>query len=177
MLWRWLAPLLTCVLATDARPLVNLPANDITHANALRPPCSANQTQSFSLLSGRHACRLKPEFDIEDADVLLPAQPHNIRPRASSNVPRSTNSFCFEMVGNVVLSVPMVDQVAMPAVSVAAVQPTPIVAAYYPDWGASVLPPENVDFNRFDWIDFGVLASEHPSRLRLLMMSRSVRDS
>ncbi|KAI0683604.1 glycoside hydrolase [Cytidiella melzeri] len=26
--------------------------------------------------------------------------------------------------------------------------------AYYPDWAASTFPPENIDFSRFDWIDF-----------------------
>jgi chitinase len=26
--------------------------------------------------------------------------------------------------------------------------------AYYPDWASSSLPPENIDFGRFDWIDF-----------------------
>jgi chitinase len=26
--------------------------------------------------------------------------------------------------------------------------------AYYPDWAASSFPPEKVDFDRFDWIDF-----------------------
>ncbi|KAJ6598935.1 glycoside hydrolase [Mycena vulgaris] len=26
--------------------------------------------------------------------------------------------------------------------------------AYYPDWAGSSFPPESVDFNRFDWIDF-----------------------
>ena len=26
--------------------------------------------------------------------------------------------------------------------------------AYYPDWAASAFPPENIDFKRFDWIDF-----------------------
>jgi hypothetical protein len=31
----------------------------------------------------------------------------------------------------------------------------PIVAAYYPDWAEQQLTPENVDFSRFDWVDFG----------------------
>ena len=26
--------------------------------------------------------------------------------------------------------------------------------AYYPEWSASEFPPEMVDFNRFDWVDF-----------------------
>ena len=26
--------------------------------------------------------------------------------------------------------------------------------AYYPEWTASAFPPEKVDFNRFDWVDF-----------------------
>ncbi|KAJ7929904.1 glycoside hydrolase [Mycena leptocephala] len=30
----------------------------------------------------------------------------------------------------------------------------PLVMAYYPDWAASSFPPEKVDFDRFDWIDF-----------------------
>ncbi len=30
----------------------------------------------------------------------------------------------------------------------------PIVAAYYPDWVLATLPPENIDFARFDWIDY-----------------------
>ncbi|KAG8902296.1 hypothetical protein FRB99_004658 [Tulasnella sp. 403] len=30
----------------------------------------------------------------------------------------------------------------------------PFVAAYYPDWTGNQLPPESVDFDRFDWVDF-----------------------
>ncbi|KAM5540432.1 hypothetical protein V8D89_005890 [Ganoderma adspersum] len=30
----------------------------------------------------------------------------------------------------------------------------PLVMAYYPDWVGSSYPPENMDFSRFDWIDF-----------------------
>jgi GH18 family chitinase len=26
--------------------------------------------------------------------------------------------------------------------------------AYYPDWAGPSLPPENINFNNFDWIDF-----------------------
>ncbi|KAK2466301.1 hypothetical protein APHAL10511_001943 [Amanita phalloides] len=26
--------------------------------------------------------------------------------------------------------------------------------AYYPDWAENVIPPEDIDFSRFDWIDF-----------------------
>ncbi|KAL5527614.1 hypothetical protein ACEPAG_6415 [Sanghuangporus baumii] len=35
----------------------------------------------------------------------------------------------------------------------------PLLSAYYPDWAASSLPPENIDMSRLDWIDFafGVL--------------------
>ncbi len=29
------------------------------------------------------------------------------------------------------------------------------MAAYYPDWSASELPPANVDFSLFDVVDFG----------------------
>lgn len=35
--------------------------------------------------------------------------------------------------------------------------PRPIVAAYYPDWTVSQLPPEMVDFDRLDWVDFGTI--------------------
>jgi len=30
----------------------------------------------------------------------------------------------------------------------------PLVMAYYPDWASYSLPPEKIDFSRFDWIDF-----------------------
>lgn len=30
----------------------------------------------------------------------------------------------------------------------------PLVMAYYPNWAASAFPPENIDFARFDWVDF-----------------------
>ena len=30
----------------------------------------------------------------------------------------------------------------------------PLVMAYYPDWASYSLPPEKIDFGRFDWIDF-----------------------
>ncbi|PIL37075.1 hypothetical protein GSI_00767 [Ganoderma sinense ZZ0214-1] len=30
----------------------------------------------------------------------------------------------------------------------------PLVMGYYPDWAESSYPPENIDFSRFDWIDF-----------------------
>ena len=30
----------------------------------------------------------------------------------------------------------------------------PLVMAYYPDWASHSLPPEKIDFARFDWIDF-----------------------
>jgi len=30
----------------------------------------------------------------------------------------------------------------------------PLVMAYYPDWASYSLPPEKIDFTRFDWIDF-----------------------
>jgi hypothetical protein len=30
-----------------------------------------------------------------------------------------------------------------------------VIAAYYADWAASQLAPEDVDFTRFNWIDFG----------------------
>jgi chitinase len=32
---------------------------------------------------------------------------------------------------------------------------TPIVASYYPSWAASTLPPESVDWNKFDIVFFG----------------------
>ena len=30
----------------------------------------------------------------------------------------------------------------------------PLVMAYYPDWASYSLPPEKIEFTRFDWIDF-----------------------
>ncbi len=30
----------------------------------------------------------------------------------------------------------------------------PLVMAYYPNWAAAAFPPENIDFKRFDWVDF-----------------------
>lgn len=30
----------------------------------------------------------------------------------------------------------------------------PLVMAYYPDWAPDSFPPEKIDFQRFDWIDF-----------------------
>lgn len=32
--------------------------------------------------------------------------------------------------------------------------PRPQVMVYYPDWAAAAFPPEKIDFNRIDWIDF-----------------------
>jgi hypothetical protein len=37
----------------------------------------------------------------------------------------------------------------------------PVVAAYYADWASEQLPPEAVDFSRFNWIDFGELEMEN----------------
>jgi hypothetical protein len=31
----------------------------------------------------------------------------------------------------------------------------PVVATYYPDWAFESMAPEQVDFARFDWVDFG----------------------
>ena len=31
---------------------------------------------------------------------------------------------------------------------------TILVMAYYPDWAYPAFPPENIDFGRYDWIDF-----------------------
>lgn len=41
-----------------------------------------------------------------------------------------------------------------PTSSSAAAQQKPLMMAYFPEWTASVFPPENVDFGRFDWVDF-----------------------
>lgn len=30
----------------------------------------------------------------------------------------------------------------------------PLVMAYYPDWVGQDLPPEQIDFARYDWLDF-----------------------
>lgn len=34
------------------------------------------------------------------------------------------------------------------------VSTVPLVMAYYPDWVGASFPPEDVDFDRYDWIDF-----------------------
>ena len=46
--------------------------------------------------------------------------------------------------------------VAGPLVSTApfANNERPLVMAYYPDWASYSLPPEKIEFGRFDWIDF-----------------------
>ena len=31
----------------------------------------------------------------------------------------------------------------------------PLVAGYYPDWAEAEMKPEDVDFSRLDWVDFG----------------------
>ena len=31
----------------------------------------------------------------------------------------------------------------------------PVIATYYPDWAYESMTPEQVDFTRFDWVDFG----------------------
>lgn len=33
-------------------------------------------------------------------------------------------------------------------------QNSALVMAYYPDWASYSLPPEKIEFGRFDWIDF-----------------------
>ena len=30
----------------------------------------------------------------------------------------------------------------------------PLLMAYYPDWVGDDFPPENIDFSRYDWVDF-----------------------
>ena len=30
----------------------------------------------------------------------------------------------------------------------------PLLMAYYPDWASYSLPPEKIDYGRFDWIDY-----------------------
>jgi hypothetical protein len=32
------------------------------------------------------------------------------------------------------------------------------VAAYYPDWSTNVLSPQQIDFTRYDVVDFGEFA-------------------
>ncbi|KAH8118336.1 glycoside hydrolase superfamily [Phellopilus nigrolimitatus] len=36
----------------------------------------------------------------------------------------------------------------------------PLISAYYPDWAASVLPPEKIDMTRIDWIDFAFVVPD-----------------
>lgn len=38
----------------------------------------------------------------------------------------------------------------------------PLVMAYYPDWTSSQFPPEKIDFDHYDWLDFAfALPDEH----------------
>lgn len=41
-----------------------------------------------------------------------------------------------------------------PSPAESAFSTTPLAMAYYPDWAGESLLPEDVDFSRFDWIDF-----------------------
>ena len=51
---------------------------------------------------------------------------------------------------------PLLHVAGPPTVPSTAPLPTerPLVMAYYPDWASYSLPPEKIDFGRFDWIDF-----------------------
>lgn len=37
-----------------------------------------------------------------------------------------------------------------------------LVMGYYPDWAYPTFPPENIDFKRYDWIDFAMFAFALP---------------
>ncbi|KAG8827072.1 hypothetical protein FRC19_005776, partial [Serendipita sp. 401] len=41
-----------------------------------------------------------------------------------------------------------------------------IVSTYYPDWVASEFPPEKIDFNRFNWVDFAFAIPDENLGLR-----------
>ena len=53
---------------------------------------------------------------------------------------------------------PLLDSLSSTSSVIPQIQSTtvenPLVMAYYPDWAANSLAPEDIDFTRFDWIDF-----------------------
>lgn len=59
---------------------------------------------------------------------------------------------------------PVPAQPPAPAPPTADASKAPVVATYYPDWTADKILPEQVDFSRFDWVDFGSLNSPAISR-------------
>ena len=81
-----------------------------------------------------------------------PSHSHRIVRRAGSNL-LDMNPFIFSVP---VLALFVLLSSAAPLLHVAG--PTapspPLVMAYYPDWASYSLPPEKIDFARFDWIDF-----------------------
>ena len=49
---------------------------------------------------------------------------------------------------------PLLHVAGPPASTAPSANKRPLVMAYYPDWASYSLPPEKIDFARFDWIDF-----------------------
>lgn len=62
--------------------------------------------------------------------------------------------------------------------SAAHVQSSQLVMSYYTDYTADQLPPEKVDFNRLDWVDFGELhfLKEECQRLRVSILAFAIPD-
>lgn len=64
-----------------------------------------------------------------------------------------------------------------------------LVMGYYPDWAGPLFPPEKIDFDRFDWIDFAFAVpdetfnltwdnpEESPSILNLLVAAAHAKTS
>lgn len=46
----------------------------------------------------------------------------------------------------------------------------PFMATYFPDWTGDEFPPEKVDFNRFEWVDFG---KSSPRLTSLLLLQQA----
>lgn len=43
---------------------------------------------------------------------------------------------------------------------------TPLVMGYYPDWAGYSLPPEKIDFGRYDWFDFAFVIPDESFNLK-----------
>ncbi|KZW04057.1 glycoside hydrolase [Exidia glandulosa HHB12029] len=123
---------------------------------------------------------IRDRVDLKPRDLRSPAHAHRAResrePRAHV-FPRKSHELAFETVNNTLDVVGKKEEKALEnerhlggsvilvppskatshganATDASPSSPAPIIAAYYPDWGSAVLSPEDVDFDRFDWIDF-----------------------
>ncbi|KZS97652.1 glycoside hydrolase [Sistotremastrum niveocremeum HHB9708] len=106
---------------------------------------SSSLTSTTSSVSSSSASASQTEFSVS----FLPP-PSSASP---SPTPKVIDEISIGLVPN-----PTTSPVPPLASSSPAASPSPsskpLVAAYYADWTADDLAPENIDFTRFDWIDF-----------------------